>query len=127
MYLRRVAQLLRRQRHLLVRFRVHEHVLVAAGVQVLHFTGLDVGALHPLAGPERALHHVPVRTFFSVVRTNAAPLPGLTCRKSTTLYTPSSRRMVKPLRRSLTEITRKTSLLNHADYAGKQISSWWIS
>src|SRR5690606_34026520 len=50
---------------------------------------------------------LPVRTFFRVVRTNAAPLPGLTCKNSTTTYTPSSKLMVMPLRKSLTDITHK--------------------
>src|SRR4051812_14054469 len=43
----------------------------------------------------------PVRTFLSVVRTKAPPLPGLTCWNSTTSNRPSSRSRVIPFLRSL--------------------------
>ena len=43
----------------------------------------------------------PVTMFFSFVRTNAAPLPGLTCRKLTTVQMPLSISMVTPFRKSL--------------------------
>ena len=46
----------------------------------------------------------PVRAFFRVVRTNAPPLPGLTCWNSTTLNRPSSRFSVMPFLRSLVVI-----------------------
>ena len=42
----------------------------------------------------------PVITFLSLVRTKAAPLPGLTCWKSTMVQTPPSHSMVTPLRKS---------------------------
>src|SRR3954464_10503100 len=43
----------------------------------------------------------PVRTFFSLVRTKAPPLPGFTCWNSTTEKSPSGRSRLMPLRRSL--------------------------
>ena len=43
----------------------------------------------------------PDRALRSVVRTNAGPLPGLTCWKSTTWNSPSGRSRVMPLFRSL--------------------------
>src|SRR3954454_22040565 len=43
----------------------------------------------------------PVRTFLSLVRTKAPPLPGFTCWKSTTEKRPSGRSRLMPLRRSL--------------------------
>src|ERR1700734_3985602 len=45
----------------------------------------------------------PVRTFFSFVRTNAPPLPGLTCWNSTMLNSPSGRSRVMPFFKSLVE------------------------
>src|SRR5579862_8726849 len=45
----------------------------------------------------------PVRTFLSLVRTKAPPLPGLTCWNSTTLNSPSGRSRVMPFFRSLVE------------------------
>src|SRR3954453_1727599 len=43
----------------------------------------------------------PVRTFLSLVRTKAPPLPGFTCWNSTMAKRPSGRSRVMPLRRSL--------------------------
>src|SRR5919197_2332104 len=43
----------------------------------------------------------PVRTFFSLVRTKAPPLPGLTCWNSTTFIRLPSRLRVMPFLRSL--------------------------
>src|SRR5690606_37949770 len=54
----RVAQLIRPERVLLVRLRIHEDVFFTGRVQVLHLAGFNVRPLHALAGPERALHHV---------------------------------------------------------------------
>src|SRR5271165_3177555 len=45
----------------------------------------------------------PLRTFLSLVRTNAPPLPGLTCWNSTTLNRPSGRSRLMPFLRSLVE------------------------
>src|SRR6476620_5144162 len=46
----------------------------------------------------------PVSTFFSVVRTKAGPLPGLTCWNSTTDHSsPPSRLSTRPFFRSLVE------------------------
>src|SRR5580704_2735817 len=45
----------------------------------------------------------PLRTFLSLVRTNAPPLPGLTCWNSTTLKSPSGRLRLMPFLRSLVE------------------------
>src|SRR5260370_10190541 len=46
----------------------------------------------------------PVRKFFSLVRTNAPPLPGLTCWNSTTVMSPSGRLRAMPFFRSLVEM-----------------------
>src|SRR3954453_978387 len=46
----------------------------------------------------------PERTFLSVVRTKAPPLPGLTCWNSTTSNRPSSRSSAMPFFRSLVVI-----------------------
>src|ERR1043165_381700 len=43
----------------------------------------------------------PDRTFLSLVRTKAPPLPGFTCWNSTTEKRPSGRSRLMPLRRSL--------------------------
>src|SRR5579863_7681336 len=45
----------------------------------------------------------PVRTFLSLVRTNAPPLPGLTCWNSTTEKRPSERLRLIPFFRSLVD------------------------
>src|SRR6202050_5309408 len=45
----------------------------------------------------------PLRTFLSLVRTNAPPLPGFTCWNSTTLNRPSGRSRLMPFFRSLVE------------------------
>src|ERR1700733_15885036 len=45
----------------------------------------------------------PLRTFLSLVRTKAPPLPGLTCWNSTTLKSPSGRSRLMPFFRSLVE------------------------
>src|SRR3954469_25829367 len=47
----------------------------------------------------------PVRTFLSLVRTNAPPLPGLTCWNSTTFQRTPSRSSVIPFLRSLVVAT----------------------
>src|SRR5579863_3802257 len=52
---------------------------------------------------------LPDRTFLSLVRTNAPPLPGLTCWKSTTLQSWPSRFSVMPFLRSLVVATSKVS------------------
>src|SRR5580693_328107 len=45
----------------------------------------------------------PLRTFLSLVRTKAPPLPGFTCWNSTTLNSPSGRLRLMPFFRSLVE------------------------
>src|SRR3954465_13050490 len=47
----------------------------------------------------------PVRTFLSLVRTKAPPLPGLTCWNSTTFQSTPSRSSVMPFFRSLVVAT----------------------
>src|SRR4029079_15675353 len=49
----------------------------------------------------------PVRKFFSLVRTNAPPLPGFTCWNSTTVIRPSGRLRAMPFFRSLVEMLKK--------------------
>src|SRR5215212_5875832 len=51
---------------------------------------------------------LPDRTFFSVVRTNAPPLPGLTCWNSTTVQGSPSRLSTRPFFRSLVVAMRVT-------------------
>src|ERR1041384_7014183 len=46
---------------------------------------------------------LPLSTFLSVVRTNAPPLPGLTCWNSTTAHSSLSRLSTRPFFRSLVE------------------------
>src|SRR5215471_5348549 len=52
---------------------------------------------------------LPDRTFLSLVRTNAPPLPGLTCWKSTTFQSWPSRFSVMPFLRSFVVATSKVS------------------
>src|SRR5437763_5419819 len=47
----------------------------------------------------------PVSTFFSLVRTNAPPLPGFTCWNSTTFHSTPSRSSVMPFLRSFVVAT----------------------
>src|SRR5688500_16763395 len=64
---------------------------------------------------------LPDSTFFSVVRTNAPPLPGLTCWNSTTAQSSPSRLSTRPFFRSLVVAI---SCLDHqlADRPGKSTS-----
>src|ERR1700680_99613 len=48
---------------------------------------------------------LPRKTFLRRVRTNAEPLPGLTCWKSTTVQRLLSNTIVTPVRKSLVEIS----------------------
>src|SRR4028119_1882072 len=50
---------------------------------------------------------LPVSTFFSVVRTKAPPLPGLTCWNSFTAHRPLSRLSTMPFLRSFVVATRR--------------------
>src|SRR4249919_1128293 len=52
---------------------------------------------------------LPDRTFFSLVRTKAPPLPGLTCWKSTTVHSCPSRFSVMPFLRSFVVATSDVS------------------
>src|SRR5919198_1860582 len=58
---------------------------------------------------------LPESTFFSVVRTNAPPLPGLTCWNSTTLHSPPSRLSTIPFFRSFVVAMRYASLSSRTD------------
>src|SRR5690349_23779247 len=49
---------------------------------------------------------LPVITFFSVVRTNAPPLPGLTCWNAVTVHSWPSRLSTRPFFRSFVVATR---------------------
>src|SRR5215467_3213450 len=53
---------------------------------------------------------LPDITFFSLVRTKAGPLPGLTCWNSTTFHSCPSRFSVMPFFRSLVVATRRLQL-----------------
>src|SRR5579859_8209967 len=53
---------------------------------------------------------LPDMTFFSLVRTKAGPLPGLTCWNSTTFHSCPSRFSVMPFFRSLVLATRRLQL-----------------
>src|SRR3954466_16042666 len=59
----------------------------------------------------------PVSTFLSLVRTNAPPLPGLTCWNSTTFHSTPSRSRVMPFFRSLVVAT-EAELLDLDQLAG---------
>src|SRR3954451_2030913 len=52
----------------------------------------------------------PVSTFLSLVRTNAPPLPGLTCWNSTTFHSTPSRSSVMPFFKSLVVATSEALL-----------------
>src|SRR3954464_10497419 len=61
----------------------------------------------------------PVSTFLSFVRTNAPPLPGLTCWNSTTFHRTPSRSSVIPFFRSL-GVAMRERLPSAAAVAGEQ-------
>src|SRR5690349_1864350 len=61
---------------------------------------------------------LPDRTFLSLVRTNAPPLPGLTCWKSTTLQSWPSRFSVMPFLRSLVVATLVSLLVTGGRNSG---------
>ena len=64
-----------------------------------------VGGMKPVALLNRSFGDpIVVMMFFILVRTKAAPLPGLTCWNSTTCMTLPSISKVTPLRKSLAEI-----------------------
>src|SRR5262245_55428438 len=60
---------------------------------------------------------LPESTFFSVVRTNAPPLPGLTCWNSTTAHRSPSRLSTSPFFTSLVVATVDSSLSSVGDRA----------
>src|SRR5580698_10813098 len=62
---------------------------------------------------------LPDITFFSLVRTNAGPLPGLTCWNSTTFHSCPSRFSVMPFFRSLVVATRRLQLQDQ-QFPGRQ-------
>lgn len=57
-------------------------------------SGKDSPAFHVLSSTE------PVSRFFSLLRTNAGPLPGLTCRNSCTRHADPSISIVRPTLKS---------------------------
>src|SRR5262249_59905732 len=61
---------------------------------------------------------LPDRTFFSFVRTNAPPLPGLTCWNSTTVHSCPSMFSVMPFLRSLVVATSDVSWVRGAARQG---------
>src|SRR5580698_5286463 len=60
---------------------------------------------------------LPDITFFSLVRTNAGPLPGLTCWNSTTFHSCPSRFSVMPFFRSLVLATGRLHALQDEQFA----------
>src|SRR5882724_4342059 len=69
---------------------------------------------------------LPVSTFLSLVRTNAPPLPGLTCWNSTTLQSPPSMSSVMPFLRSFVVAT--AGLLEDQQVPGRRredVGSAW--
>src|SRR5215468_8645926 len=62
---------------------------------------------------------LPDSTFFSVVRTKAPPLPGLTCWKSTTVHSWPSRLSTRPFFRSLVVATMSLLLERYEVLAGE--------
>src|SRR5579875_1379225 len=58
---------------------------------------------------------LPDSTFFSVVRTNAPPLPGLTCWNSTTAHSWPSMLSTMPFLRSLVVATRRQSSVRQVE------------
>ena len=58
---------------------IHEIIQISVSIEILHFAGFDVCSGILVVGLKVLSRTAPVMTFFSLVRTNAAPLPGLTC------------------------------------------------
>ena len=83
-------------RELLEGLRVHEVRVGAVRVEELHLARLGADRAELLARPERAVDHAPSDARRSFVRTNAPPLPGLTCWNSTILKTVPSTSMWLP-------------------------------
>src|SRR5487761_1030787 len=65
----------------------------------------------------------PDMTFFSLVRTKAGPLPGLTCWNSTTFHSCPSRFSVMPFFRSLVLATRRLQLQDQQVPGGRSQES----
>src|SRR6476660_5099336 len=63
---------------------------------------------------------LPDRTFFSLVRTKAPPLPGLTCWNSTTVNRPSGRFNAMPFLKSLVE----TFMAPHSHECAPMSACW---
>src|ERR1700691_4499416 len=66
---------------------------------------------------------LPDITFFSLVRTKAGPLPGLTCWNSTTFHSCPSRFSVMPFFRSLVLATRRLQLQDQQVPGGRSQES----
>src|SRR6201999_2589656 len=66
---------------------------------------------------------LPDMTFFSLVRTKAGPLPGLTCWNSTTFQSCPSRFSVMPFFRSLVLATRRLQLQDQQFPGGRSQKS----
>src|ERR1700728_4958342 len=69
----------------------------------------------------------PESTFFSLVRTNAGPLPGFTCWNSTTFQGCPSRCSVMPFFRSLVLATRRLQLQDQQFSGGRSQESGSVS
>src|SRR5271165_862571 len=63
---------------------------------------------------------LPDITFFSFVRTNAGPLPGLTCWHSTTFHSCPSRFSVMPFFRSFVLATSRLHALQDEQFAARR-------
>src|SRR5215213_10351864 len=74
---------------------------------------------------------LPVSTCFSLVRTNAGPLPGFTCWNSTTVQSWPSRLSTKPFFRSFVDATGSFSpsriRLHDDELLGRQREKLWIA
>src|SRR5512132_2954464 len=66
----------------------------------------------------------PVRTFLSLVRTNAPPLPGLTCWNSMTFIKLPSMLSVMPVLRSFVVVIGRALLGLLADVGGRVDRAW---
>src|ERR1700752_4956892 len=63
---------------------------------------------------------LPDITFFSLVRTNAGPLPGFTCWNSTTFHSCPSRFSVMPFFRSFVVATDRLHALQDEQFPGRR-------
>src|ERR1700678_3915015 len=89
---------------------------------------LSTGATSTLTPALKVLSTtLPDITFFSLVRTKAGPLPGLTCWNSTTFHSCPSRFSVMPFFRSFVDSTRRLQLKAHQFPCGRSKESGSIA